>query len=345
MIKVDTSNWREFKLSDVFILNRGKRLTKLNQNSGNIAYISSTKENNGIHNYTTPPDYMEIYQNALTINNSGSVGYCFYHAYKFIASDHCTVIRVKDKTVNLNQYIALFLKAIFEKMRYKYNFGREISDKRISEESVILPAKNNSNGKYEPDWQFMEDYIKLISKKIDFSDAISSINKLQNTHKQQDTSNWREFDIDKIFDVTGSKSYTISEIEEYGIGEYPYVVTSSKNNGIQGYYDHHTEKGDVLTIDSATIGSCFYQELSFSASDHVEKLIPKFEMNIYIAMFLKTIIGLEEFRYGYGRKFSQTRIKQSKIKLPVKQTSKGEYEPDWQFMENYIKSLPYSSNL
>ena len=345
MIKVDTSSWREFKLSDVFILNRGRRLTRLNQTLGSIAYISSTKENNGIDNYITPPDYMKIYQNAMTINNSGSVGYCFYHPYKFVASDHCTVIRIKDKAINLNQYISLFLKVVLEKMCYKYNFGREISDKRISQEFVNLPAINNSSGEYQPDWQFMEDFIKSISKKVDFGDAISGIDKLQNTHRQPDISDWREFDLDKIFEIIGTKSHTIIQIEGYGAGEYPYVVTSSKNNGVQGYYGHHTENANVLTIDSATVGSCFYQERPFSASDHVEKLIPKFEMNVYISMFLKTVMEREKFRYGYGRKFSQIRIKQSKIKLPAIQTSAGTYQPDWQFMENYVKSLPYSSHL
>ena len=157
--------------------------------------------------------------------------------------------------------------------------------------------------------------------------------------------NWRYFDLIELFHITGSKSFTKKQMTEYGEGQYPYVVTSSENNGVQGFYNHFTEQANVLTIDSATIGSCFYQPLKFSASDHVEKLIPQFDMNVYTAIFLKTIIEFEKFRYGYGRKFAQMRIKQTKIKLPVKHNSERDYEPDWQFMEDYIKSLPYSSNL
>ena len=104
---------------------------------------------------------------------------------------------------------------------------------------------------------------------------------------------------------------------------------------------NYTENGNILTVDSATIGICFYQETKFSASNHVEKLIPKFQMNKYIALFIQTLINKEQFRYGYGRKFSQTRLKKSKIKLPVD----SENKPDWEFIENYIKSLPYSGNL
>ena len=42
-----------------------------------------------------------------------------------------------------------------------------------------------------------------------------------------------------------------------------------------------------------------------------------------------------------GRKWRPARMPDSDIKLPV--DSNG--NPDWQFMENYIKSLPYSGSL
>ncbi len=152
---------------------------------------------------------------------------------------------------------------------------------------------------------------------------------------------WKYFSIDGLFDVIGSKSITKRDVIEYANGRYPYIVTSSANNGVKGFYNYYTEKGNVLTIDSATIGSCFYQKLNFSASDHVEKLIPKFKLNIYGAMFLTTIINLEQKRYCYGRKFAQKRIKATKIKLPVRNNGKL----DLDYMENYIKALPYSVNL
>jgi hypothetical protein len=66
-----------------------------------------------------------------------------------------------------------------------------------------------------------------------------------------------------------------------------------------------------------------------------------YSMNKYIALFLTTIINREQYKYSYGRKCSQVKLKRSRIKLPV--TPEG--TPDWQFMENYIKSLPYSKNI
>lgn len=98
---------------------------------------------------------------------------------------------------------------------------------------------------------------------------------------------------------------------------------------------------NVITVDSAVVGYCSYHNQPFSASDHVEKLVPKFELNDSIAMFLVTILNLEQYRYNYGRKCSQTRLRESKIKLPA--TAEG--RPDVLFMERFIKSLPYSANL
>lgn len=78
----------------------------------------------------------------------------------------------------------------------------------------------------------------------------------------------------------------------------------------------------------------------FSANDHVEKLAPNFKMNKYIEMFIVTILNLEQYRYNYGRKCSQTRMKQISIKLPEK-----DGEPDFEFMEKFIKSLSYSGSI
>ena len=65
------------------------------------------------------------------------------------------------------------------------------------------------------------------------------------------------------------------------------------------------------------------------------------ELNRYIAMFLCTLIEKERYRWAYGRKWRPKRMPASRIKLPVN----SEGNPDWEYMENYIKGLPYSDCL
>lgn len=151
---------------------------------------------------------------------------------------------------------------------------------------------------------------------------------------------WKEFKISNYFDVKGSTTTKLDTlIDTYGNGIYPYVTTQSTNNGVAGYYNCYTEEGNVLVADSAVAGYVSYQQYKFSASDHVEKLVPKFHFNRYIAMFLVTILNCENYRYSYGRKFNQDNIRNTTIKLPAKLISPSNYVPDWQFMEDYIKSL------
>ena len=151
-----------------------------------------------------------------------------------------------------------------------------------------------------------------------------------------DISGWGEFKISELFDILGSQTTPKRELEQSGDGEYPYITTQAVDNGIAGYYAKWTEKGQCLTIDSAVLGVCFYQNKNFSASDHVEILRPKFAINDEIGLFLSIIINKIGTlnNYSYTKKRSQTALKKEIIKLPTDKNG----EPDWAFMENYIKA-------
>ena len=125
------------------------------------------------------------------------------------------------------------------------------------------------------------------------------------------------------------------------MGKYPYITTQAENNGVEGHYDFFTEQGGMITVDSAVAGFASWQPDNFSASDHVEKLIPLFPINAYIALFLVTLLNANQFRYNYGRKASQTRLRKQQIRLPLHKNG----TPDFALMENYIKSLPFSATI
>lgn len=147
--------WKEFLLTDLFpTIQRGKRLTKANQVSGDIPYVSSRAVKNGIDNYVSNNDNVRKFSNCMTIANSGSVGSSFYHEYEFVASDHVT--HLKNET--FSKYVYLFISALTKRMSEGYNFNREINDSRISREKIILPVDDNSS----PNYQYMEQYIKNV---------------------------------------------------------------------------------------------------------------------------------------------------------------------------------------
>jgi hypothetical protein len=65
-------------------------------------------------------------------------------------------------------------------------------------------------------------------------------------------------------------------------------------------------------------------------------------LNIYNGLFLTAVLNLSiKLKYSYGRGATKEKLSLLDIKLPI--NSKN--QPDWEFMEDYIKSLPYSASL
>ena len=104
-------------------------------------------------------------------------------------------------------------------------------------------------------------------------------------------------------------------------------------------------KGNVLTTEKVKC-KAFYQPIAFCATSDVNILQNNIHMNKYVGLFIATVIDFNEnFRWTYGRQCRVADTKEIRLKLPAVKKANGKYEPNWQFMEDYIKSLPYSSYL
>jgi hypothetical protein len=123
------------------------------------------------------------------------------------------------------------------------------------------------------------------------------------------------------------------------------VENLTTNNGVNGKIGYANDKIHSSFISVVSIGEgghAFYQSEPSAIFTRVKALLPKegTRLNTYTGLFLVAVIRLEKIKYSYGRVLDEGRLKETHIKLPSQNDS-----PDWQFMEDYIKSLPYSSNL
>ena len=67
--------WKEFFFTDIFTdIKRGKRLKKADHKEGNMPYVSSTSLNNGIDGFVGNERNVRIFDECITLANSGSVG-------------------------------------------------------------------------------------------------------------------------------------------------------------------------------------------------------------------------------------------------------------------------------
>lgn len=155
---LDEKKWGKFKLNEICHIYSGKDIYRSERIEGERPYITSTALNNGIKYFVSNKN-KTIDNNAISINRNGSVGYAFYHKYKALYSNDCRKLKLKQ---NNNEFVALFLTNQIMQQKNKYNYGYKMGTARLKKQYIILPI----NCKNEPDYEYMEQYIKnLMIKK------------------------------------------------------------------------------------------------------------------------------------------------------------------------------------
>lgn len=149
------------------------------------------------------------------------------------------------------------------------------------------------------------------------------------------TEAWGEFAICELFDVVKGSRLTKAERLE---GPIRYVGATMFNNGVYQHIGNreHVHPGNVLTVCyNGPVGTAFYQDEPFWATDDVNVLYPKFPLTRNRGLFIAPIIEKIGANYAYTNKWKLEDMKATIIKLPV--TSEG--SPYWEYMDSYIEQL------
>lgn len=170
---------------------------------------------------------------------------------------------------------------------------------------------------------------------------LQSPSAIQAKNLEPEKMGWHIFKFSDLFEIKKGKRLTKANQTE---GRTPYIGAIDSNNGVSGYIGQKPiHKGGTISVSyNGSVAEAFYQPESYWATDDVNVLYPKgFKLTPSIAIFICTVIRLEKYRFNYGRKWHLDRMRESVIKLPITSTM----EPDWDYMERYIESLPYSSQI
>ena len=307
----------------VFETNRphpGKHLTKFYDLQDDGFVLTKTKGRADIFNRwatAIKPSMLKSLWQSCKVGeslNNGAICSEVYGGREWIIQDHIKVdysgLRREDFEPNLKEY-AVFLA-------------------RLKADMVTKAMKD-------------VDWVELITRYMT-SAPLAGEKKIElDVHEWKEYSLCDERDPMRLFNVRGAKHKFIKkEIDQMGIGKCLYVTTSNKNNGVAGVCNYDQSEYNVITVDSATEGKAFYQQFPFVGSDHVEVLHPTHntKLNVFTGIFVVTLLNYSLTHYGYGRKRAQKRLRNERVLLP----SIGQ-QPDWDYMETFIQSLPYSSAL
>ena len=367
-MKIDFSKWKTFLFTEVFIIKKGFYNKKPEESgNGTIPFLGATDKNNGVTAYYTkdeinsssktgslPNDTIDkkIFPGkSVCVTNNGSVGYAYYQETEFKCSHDVNPLYRKDG--EFNYFTGLFVASIIMKDRYRWGYGRKWRPERMVKSKINLSATNEG----KPDWDWMEKFMKSLKHK-----PIKTVNKenLSNAN----TSTWKEFYLHKLFNTSmGNGIDAIATTNDNP--KYNYVSLDSNGNGVVGFVDEVEGQKPFptgamsLALGGSFLGSCFIQKEPFYTAQNVGILQEKEPLSIHTKLFISTLIRNEcKIKYqAFGRELNSHFRKDFTIKLPVlmngndyvfdknkKYSDKG-YVPDWKFMENYIKSLPYGDRI
>ena len=171
MTKIDTSKWKEYKIEDLFTLDKPVARSKNDYNEGTTPFVASGNFNNGIECYLSVKNSTDFDAgNCLTV--SPVDGSTFYQEKDFLGRGGAGSSILILRNEKLNKFNGLFLSSIIRKVCSKYSYNNMGNQKKLKEEIIYLPVKND-----EPDWEYMENYIKKLMeiKKKDFSNLMKVI--------------------------------------------------------------------------------------------------------------------------------------------------------------------------
>jgi len=288
-----------------------------------IPFISRTSNNNGMVTRIKIIDDIEpMPAYAITVALGGSVLSSFFQKEKFYTSFHIACLYPKQE---LSEIEMIFYCKVIEENKYRYNYGRQ--------------ANKTLRNLYIPAIEDIPTYLKKYKTVIPFekNPITKKSNKFSNIE-------WKAFPINELFEVkygVNLELYNL-KLDKTGI---PFVSRTANNNGISAYVEEiegiNPNPANTISVSGGgSVLECFLQEKPYYSGRDLYYLKPKFDSNKYHLLFIATVLEKEKYRFNYGRQANKT-LSSLKIHLPIKVNN----VIDWNYMEQFIKSLDYSKCL
>lgn len=335
-----SKQYAEFRIGDLFEVVTGSIVKDLKK--GDTPRINPTEQNNGIGSWTEGDnDLARYFEDFVSVSFLGNV---FYQKQR--SSLEMKVHGLKRKGESFGdrkgQYVA---SSVSKAVTGIYDYGMQLSSEKLKDLLITLPVTDDTidSESPEPDWEYMENYIKDIEEK--YLDSIEKYNRrneeiLDALHpdyhdEAPEAYDYAEFKVGELFEVNNLAYFDIKDVAE-GNGK-PLVSTRTTQNGYQFFSSEEEKKihkGNVITL-SAHSAQFFYQPIDFISVSHMYSIAHE-KMNRKIGMYLVSAFSkLTSKQFNFSQKLTGKRFSDMSVSLPV--TSDG--EPDWVFMEEYISFI------
>lgn len=338
--------WKPFVIGDLFNVRSSKSgidRTRLLDTSGDIPYLTRTNLQNGIG------DFIGIKQDSKYKIDSGnviSIGLdtqtVHYQKNEFYTGQNIQVLEHE----RLNENIAKFLIPLIKIMMRKFTWGSTGATlTRLRRSKIVLPVQSDNL----PDWNYMDQYIKEqeeISEKrtyVFLQKELTKIGKFESVNLSD--VRWNQFVLGDLFKFETGKSKGLNHLAE---GNIQYLGATNRNNGVLQAKGESVfvsapkemiQSGNCIAFirnGEGSMGYSVYKSGPFVATSDITVGYNKY-LNEYSGLFISRVTDQARGKYSFNYKRSDGRLKKELVMLPAG----SDNEPDYGFMENYIKGLKY----
>jgi hypothetical protein len=295
-------------------------MSRMIQDPAGINFVSRAADNNGVcARVKLIPGITPIPAGMISVPAGGSVLEAYLQPEPFYSGRDLLYLRPLQIMTDQEK---LFYASCIRLNKTKYSYGRQ-ANKTLG--SLMVPAREEI-----PSWVNATVVPDLQHFRAPLEREVPDIN----------AKAWIDFLLVSIFDLKKGKRLTKRSMKA---GSIPFIGATDSGNGITAWIGQAAmHPANTITVSyNGSVGEAFYQAEPYWATDDVNVLYPRFELNIYRALFIITSIRFERHRFNYARKWNLDRMKKTTIRLPAGK----DRNPDWEYMERYIKGLPYSSVL
>jgi hypothetical protein len=341
-LDLKNKEWKEFVFEQIFDIDStssGIDRNKLINKKGVIPYLTRSEKNNGYDSFICEQSdkYKTDDANVITIGLDTQT--VFYQPNKFYTGQNIQVLKCEK----LNKEIAQFLIPLIKRQMEKFNWGGNGATlTRLRRSKLLLPI----NEKDEPDFEFMEVFMKQKEQEKfqEYSQYISQhIKELKDFKNVEpiEEKEFMEFEIGKLFNLSQGKSKGLNHLTKVKKGV-NYLGATNLNNGVLCQVEKVEKlihKGNVIAFirnGEGSMGYSVYKSEEFIATSDISVGYNP-NLNRHIGLFITTVADKIRGKYNFGYKRSGNRLLKEKILLPKNERN----EPDYDYMENYMKQLEY----
>lgn len=339
---------QKVKIGDLFDFpETNSKITKkfCNQHKGEIpVYASSKDEKSTLGFIQDNLKNIKYYENCLSWNRNGSVGYVFIRNHKFTTNEDHRTLMIKEE--HKDKLDKLYLKFEIERQLFLngFSFLNKCGVEKISSVEILLPIKNNGEFDLEKQKQIAQKYLEIQKMKEELNIFFENFEKIKVNFSDRYKTKMVYLTDDKtnksrneegIFEAEkGNAKYTKKYMHDHK-GEFPVYSSQTSNLGEIGSIDSYDYEEECFTwtTDGTYVGTVFYRNGKFSITTHcgILRVKPQYKDKVnfeYLNFILNQTLPNYKLGEGSNKRLGTERMKEVQIEIPIDEN--GEFDLDKQ---------------